>query len=291
MCSPSSEASLFAATIGGLGLTGVITWVEVQLRRIPGPWLAQESIRFDTLDEFFDLSAESSATHEYTVAWIDCLATGRSLGRGHFLRADHVSALSLSQPAPRRMPLSFPVEPPFSLVNQLTLKPFNTLYYNRQLTRRKASIVHYEPYFYPLDGIANWNRMYGPNGFVQHQCVLPPEFARDALVTLLREIARSGQGSFLAVLKEFGTTSSLGMLSFARPGTTLALDFPNSGPAVFELLERLDHVVRDAGGAIYPAKDARMSPLTFRHGFDRLDEFTNYIDPKFSSGLWRRVME
>ncbi|WP_028919456.1 FAD-binding oxidoreductase [Pseudoxanthomonas suwonensis] len=283
--------ALLAATIGGLGLTGCITWAELQLRRVAGPWLEGESIRFDSLDDFFSLSTESAGTHEYTVAWIDCLARGERLGRGHFLRSDHAPTAVDEQPRVRDKRRVMPLTPPFSLVNRLSLRAFNTLYYWRQPARRRRLIAHYKPYFYPLDGIEHWNRMYGRRGFMQHQCVLPPEHARDGVAALLQEIARSGHGSFLAVLKEFGPALSTGMLSFPRPGTTLALDFPNTGPEVLRLLDRLDAVVMEAGGAIYPAKDARMSPQVFRRGYPRLDEFSRHIDPAFSSGLWRRLME
>jgi FAD/FMN-containing dehydrogenase len=288
---PGHPSGLFEATVGGLGLTGVITWAELQLRRVPGPWLETESIRFDTLDAFFALSGESSTRFEYTVAWIDCLAQGKKLGRGHFLRGNHApgnQSMATPSSAPR---CSIPLVPPFSLVNRLTLHPFNTLYYWRQLRRRRRHVAHYQNYFYPLDGIHHWNRMYGPRGFLQHQCVLPPAVARDAVSELLGEIARSKRGSFLAVLKEFGAQPSLGLLSFPRPGTTLALDFPNDGDDVFKLLDRLDQVVVDAGGAVYPAKDARMSARTFRKGFPRWQEFAAYVDPRFSSGFWRRVTE
>lgn len=287
-CSLDENHEWFAATLGGLGLTGLVTWVELQLRRIPGPAMEVESLRFGTLDEFFALSRESAATHEYTVAWIDCLARGASLGRGHFLRADHSAAPA---PSPPRRVLAMPLLPPLSLVNRLTLRPFNSLYFHRQRRARQRATLHYAPYFYPLDGIAHWNRMYGPRGFLQHQCVIPPAAARDAVAQMLEEIARSGSGSFLAVLKEFGPRPSSGLLSFARPGTTLALDFPNQGAATFELLQRLDAIVAAAGGAIYAAKDARMSAATFRAGYPRLDQFRRFVDPRFSSGLWRRVME
>lgn len=280
---------LFGATVGGLGLTGVIPWAELQLQRVAGPWMQVESLRFDRLDDFFALSAESADSHEYTVAWVDCLAKGDALGRGHFLRANHAApGASGKRPGDG---LAMPVTPPVSLVNGLTLRPFNTLYYHRQRARLRGSIQHYAPYFYPLDGIRDWNRMYGPNGFLQHQCVLPPAQARDAVRALLAEIARSGQGSFLAVLKEFGNRPAPGLMSFARPGTTLALDFPRSGPDAFALLDRLDAIVADAGGALYPAKDARMSPATFRRGQPNLESFLPYIDPAFSSSFWRRVME
>ncbi len=287
---PGDASGLFEATVGGLGLTGVITWAEIRLRRVPGPWMEAESIRFGHLDEFFALSAESAASHEYTVAWVDCLAQGRSLGRGHFLRADHAPG-EAGAATPRSSRLSMPVVPPISLVNGFSLKPFNWLYYHRQLTRTKRGSSHYVPYFYPLDGIAHWNRMYGPRGFLQHQCVLPPAAARDGIADMLKAIARSGTGSFLAVLKEFGDRSSLGMLSFPRPGTTLALDFPNAGEETFRLLDRLDAIVAEAGGAVYPAKDARMSGALFRDAFPQWRAFSQYIDPRFSSGLWRRVME
>lgn len=281
---------LFSATIGGLGLTGVILSAELQLRRVPGPWLETESIRFDTLDDFFSLSQESADQFEYTVAWIDCLASGKHLGRGHFLRGDHVSG-DANAPTPATVARqSMPLVPPFSLVNALTLRPFNTLYYWRQFARRKRALTHYQSYFYPLDGISHWNRIYGPKGFLQHQCVLPSATAREAVKDLLREISRSGNGSFLAVLKEFGNKPSPGMLSFPRAGTTLALDFRNNGESVLELFDRLDAIVAGAGGAIYPAKDAHMSGQLFRAGYPRWQEFSRYIDPNFSSAFWRRVM-
>ncbi|MFY2763397.1 FAD-binding oxidoreductase [Arenimonas sp. MALMAid1274] len=279
----------FAATVGGLGLTGAITWAELQLQRVSGPWMQVQSLKFDGLDEFFALSTESAESHEYTVAWVDCLAKGAALGRGHFLRANH-AAPGASGQAPGAG-LAMPLTPPLSLVNRLTLRPFNTLYYHRQRARRREGVQHYAPYFYPLDGIHDWNRMYGPAGFLQHQCVLPPAQAREAVRALLGEIARSGQGSFLAVLKEFGDRPAPGLMSFARPGTTLALDFPNTGAPVFALLDRLDAIVAEAGGALYPAKDARMSPAMFRAGQPGLPAFLPHIDPAFSSSFWRRVME
>mgnify|MGYP005748664549 CR=1 FL=1 len=279
---------LFAATVGGLGLTGLVVEAELQLLRVPGPWMDVESVRFGHLDDFFALSAESAEGFAYTVAWVDCLARGRSLGRGHFLRANH-AAPGLTGRLPGKG-LAMPFTPPVPLVNRLSLRPFNTLYYHRQRAPRRRQVQHYQPYFYPLDGIANWNRMYGPRGFLQHQCVLPPATARDAVAALLARIAASGMGSFLAVLKEFGDRPAPGLLSFPRPGTTLALDFPRS-PAALALLDQLDAIVADAGGALYPAKDARMSPAMFQRGMPRLQEFVPHLDPAFSSSFWRRVME
>lgn len=291
-CVPDGTVDgLFAATIGGLGLTGVITHASLQLRRVPGPCMEVENIRFDSLDAFFALSRESARSHEYAVAWIDCLAGGRSQGRGHFTRADHASALGADAgPAVQRQ-RTVPLTPPASLVNRLTLRPFNQLYYWRQPGRRRRSTSHLLPFFYPLDGIRHWNRMYGPRGFLQYQCVIPPSEALAGIAALLEEIARSGHGSFLAVLKEFGHRSSPGMLSFPRPGTTLALDFPNAGDPVFRLLDRLDRVVDEAGGAVYPAKDARLSAASFKRAYPRLDAFQAHIDPRLTSGFWRRVTE
>lgn len=290
-CSAGDGSGFFEATLGGLGLTGVILEAGIRLSRIPGPWLETESIRFDDLDDFFALSSTSESTHEYTVAWIDCLARGRSLGRGHFIRADH-AACAEDERSPIRNPRwSVPFVPPISVVNRLSLRPFNWLYYHRLRKGQHRRAVHYLPYFYPLDGIRDWNRIYGPRGFLQHQSVIPPIHARDALQEMLREIGRSGLGSFLAVLKEFGTRPSLGMLSFPRLGTTLALDFPNVGQPVFGLLDRLDAIVDAAGGAVYPAKDARMTGASFRRGFPAWQAFAQFVDPQFSSGFWRRVME
>lgn len=287
--SPGHASGLFEATVGGLGLTGVVTWAELQLRRVPGAWLEAETIPFGGLDDFFALSHESASRHEYTVAWVDCLARGRSLGRGHFLRADHAPGTP-DLPPPRSGGLRVPFTPPFSLVNRISLRAFNWAYYRRVRSRMRA-FAHYTSYFYPLDGIRDWNRMYGRRGFFQYQCVLPPAAARDGIAELLREIARDGTGSFLAVLKEFGDRPSLGMLSFARPGTTLALDFPNTGASILRLFERLDRIVEAAGGALYPAKDARMPGRLFKQAYPAWSRYAELVDPRFSSGFWRRVME
>ncbi|ALA81092.1 FAD-binding oxidoreductase [Stenotrophomonas maltophilia] len=291
LCRPGDADGWFGATVGGLGLTGLVTRAELQLRRVPGSSLEVENIRFCNLADFFALSRESCESHEYSVAWIDCLARGRSLGRGHFTRANHAAQPLDERPAAPRRQWAMPLTPPVSLVNRLTLRPFNVLYYWRQLPLRRRHASHLLPFFYPLDGIDQWNRMYGPAGFLQYQCVLPPQAAADGIPALLQEIARSGQGSFLAVLKQFGTRPSPGMLSFPRPGTTLALDFPNTGESLLALLRRLDQIVDAAGGAQYPAKDARMTATSFQQSYPRWQDFSRFIDPRFSSGFWRRVTE
>ncbi len=285
LCSRDENAALFGATIAGLGLTGLITWAEFALKRIAGPWMATQTLAFYGLDEFFALSTQSEREHEYTVAWIDCAASGKTFGRGLFMRANH-SADSHRLPRSRR--LAVPFTPPVPLINGVTLRAFNALYFHG--TRRGDATTPYQPYFYPLDAIGDWNRIYGPHGFLQYQCVVPPQ-APEAMTELLTTIAASGSGSFLSVLKVFTERPAAGILSFPRAGTTLALDFPNRGAATFALLERLDDIVAAAGGAVYPAKDARLRGERFRRYFPRWQELQAHVDPRFSSGFWRRVME
>ncbi|HEY8586941.1 MAG TPA: FAD-binding oxidoreductase [Rhodanobacter sp.] len=291
VCGPNADHEWFAATIGGLGLTGMITRARIQLRRIAGPWMSTEVHRFGNLAGFFRLSEQSDRDYEYTVAWIDCLATGQKLGRGLFTRANHAPAHPDRRPIAPAGRLRIPFTPPVSLINRLTLRGFNTLYYHRQRSPVVHKTTHYLPQFYPLDGIGDWNRIYGPRGFMQYQCVVPPTEAERHIAQLLKLIAASGSGSFLAVLKQFGNLVSPGMLSFPRPGTTLALDFPNQGARTLALLNRLDDVVAAAGGAVYPAKDARMSGAHFRQYFPAWESFRPFVDPHFSSSFWRRVME
>jgi FAD/FMN-containing dehydrogenase len=288
LCDRMQNSELFHASIGGLGLTGLIVWAEFSLQRIAGPWLASETLRFENLAEFFALSSASEQDYEYSVAWIDCCAPEAQLGRGLFMRANHAPAGNAKRPLRQRQ-LRMPFTPPLSLVNRATLRLFNTLYYHRPITARGLS--HYEPFFFPLDSIAEWNRMYGPRGFLQYQCLVPPQNSAEVVAELLRIIARSGTGSFLAVLKTFGEREAAGLMSFARAGTTLALDFANTGAATFALLDRLDAVVATASGSVYPAKDARMSGSHFRQYFPQWEKLQTHIDPKFSSSFWRRVTE
>jgi len=289
LCSPSENPEWYRATIGGLGLTGVILWAEIVLKRISNPYIDSETIKCANLEEFFEASADSDKDYEYTVAWLDCTARGRGLGRALFSRGNHAPASrrkTLTAPGRR---LTFPFEPPVSLVNGLTLRAFNKLYYHRQQKRRQQAIVHYVPFFYPLDGVLEWNRLYGPNGFFQYQCVVPKSGGQDAARELLECISNSGEGSFLAVMKMFGDIKSPGILSFPCAGVTLAVDFPNRGQRTLALMERLDAVVREAGGRVYPAKDARMSAESFQRYYPQWRELLPFIDPDFSSSFWRRV--
>ena len=289
VCSPTEHTELFNATIGGLGLTGMICWVELQLRRVAGELLQEESIKFANLDEFFRISDASDRDFEYTVAWIDCLAAGASLGRGLFARANHTDdGQPPAKPRAYKPRIAIPFAPPFSLVNKASLKAFNALYYSRQRKRHVSRRTHCRQFFYPLDAIGRWNLMYGPRGMLQYQCVLPGSDGREAIRTMLRAISRSGQGSFLAVLKIFGDKVSPGVLSFPRSGVTLALDFPNR-PEVLRLLDRLDAITLEVNGAVYPAKDARMNAETFQACFPGWEAFAEYVDPAFSSSFWRRV--
>ncbi|MBL4868639.1 MAG: FAD-binding oxidoreductase [Pseudomonadales bacterium] len=288
LCSPTENQDYFAATIGGLGLTGMITWAEIRLKPINNPFINCESIKYNSLAEFMSLSEESATHYEYTVAWVDCLATGDKLGKGHFIRGNHAdSGVTEKQPSPPKSHLSVPFSFPNGILNGLTVNMFNTLYYNRQFSKIKASVSHYDPFFYPLDSILDWNRIYGSRGFFQYQCVVPKD--DHAMREIMQSIAKAKVGSFLTVLKEFGDIKSPGMLSFPRSGMTFALDFPNQGARTLALLERLDDIVKDAKGAVYPAKDARMSAESFQQYYPNWEEFSHYIDPKFSSSFWRRV--
>jgi FAD/FMN-containing dehydrogenase len=291
LCSPTENADLYRATIGGLGLTGLILWAEIQLRPISGPYIDMESIRYDSLDEFFEISAESNEICEFTMAWIDCMATGRHLGRGLYTRGNHAWQPHIpgKDPLPKDR-ITIPLNLPTPLVpTGLRIRLFNELYYRRQLTKYVRRTVPFDGFFYPLDSISEWNRMYGAPGFLQHQCVIPPAASRDGLRLMLQAISTAGEGSFLGVLKTFGAVESPGMMSFPRAGSTLALDFPMRGASTLRLLSRLDDIVLDHGGAIYPAKDARMSAACFDASFPQWREFSEYVDERFSSSFWRRV--
>lgn len=285
-CGPDERATWFAATVGGLGLTGVITEVEIQLRRVAGPWLDTETIAYASLHDFFQLADASEADWEHTVSWIDC--TSGSVVRGLFMRGNFID-IGERLARPRRK-LIMSVVPPVSLVNRLSVRLFNLAYYHLKKARAARAIVHYEPFFYPLDNLLEWNRMYGPRGFFQYQCLVPREVGEEAVQAMLQEIARSGEGSFLAVLKTFGNRQPIGMLSFPQPGVTLALDFPNHGERTHKLFERLDALVREAKGRIYLAKDARSPKQLFEAGYPRLAEFIKYRDPGISSALSRRLL-
>jgi len=288
ICAPDLNADLFAATIGGFGLTGLVTQVVLQLMPIPSAQMLQEVVHFDSLDRFFEIAAESDATHGYTVAWVDSLAGGARLGRGVFFRANHAPA-SFDPPPRAGRSLPFPLTPPIPLINRATLSAFNWLYRNAQAGSPEPRRIPYRPFFYPLDRIRDWNRAYGPKGLRQFQCVVPMATARDAVAEMLRRTLTAGEASFLTVLKIFGTRPSPGMMSFPMPGATLTLDFPNRGERTARLLAELDQIALAAGGRINPYKDARMPAATFEASFPHWRDFARHVDPGFSSDFWRRV--
>ncbi|MGL5743343.1 MAG: FAD-binding oxidoreductase [Legionella sp.] len=285
-CGPELLPDWFAATVGGLGLTGLITEAELQLLRVTGPWLDTETIPFLNLSEFFQLADSSENEWEYTVAWIDCLSKKDT--RGMFMRANPSKEIRIQKP--KKSAINFSLQPPFSLINSYSLKLFNEVYFNVKKRRAGKQLMHYQAFFYPLDHIRNWNRIYGRKGFYQHQSVIPKNQGQESVQAMLHEIAQSETGSFLAVLKTFGSYVPCGMLSFPMHGVTFALDFPNQGIKTRQLFNRLNKIVGEAGGRIYPAKDACMPQALFAAGYPRLAEFQSFRDPGMSSSLSRRLM-
>jgi FAD/FMN-containing dehydrogenase len=276
-CSSSKNENYFRATIGGIGLTGIILSVALKLVRVPGPWISTETIPFANSDEFFAISDEIDSK------W----SNSRAGGKGLLMVGNRVEHQKTSK---QKNAINFPFTPPLSLINGASVKLLNIGYYALNRLTAGSKVVHYEKFFYPLDGIDNWNRAYGPRGFYQYQSVIPPKFAQEATKEMLRAIRESGEGSFLAVLKKFGSKKSLGMLSFPMKGTTLALDFPDRGESTRRLFERLDAIVLEAQGRLYLAKDARMSREMFEATYSNLDEFKKLRDPQMSSSMSRRLL-
>jgi FAD/FMN-containing dehydrogenase len=285
-CSPQLNSEYFWATVGGLGLTGLISKVDLQLRRINSIHLDTESIPYGNLDEFIELSNGSENGWEYTVSWIDCLS--KKNARGIFMRANHSQQQYPSPQQKNKRSISF--TPPISVINKFTLPILNNAYFHINQIKKGKRVTPYQQFFYPLDNINHWNKMYGPKGFYQYQCVVPKKISKDATQLMLNAIHQAGLGSFLAVLKTFGNRPAMGMLSFPSPGITLAIDFPNNGGRTRELFQKLDTIVSEAGGRIYPAKDACMPKSLFESGYPRLPEFLAYRDPGISSALSRRLM-
>ncbi len=282
------SGGFFAATIGGLGLTGLIEWAELKLQPIKCSQLDVDIIPYGNLSEFWDIAEASNATHEHTVAWIDCTTRGKSAGRGIFSRGNW-SAEGGLVPHDDDGRLRVPLDAPSGLLNRLTVGAFNRFYHAAQARKAGSLRQHYSEFFHPLDGIANWNRLYGRRGFWQYQCVIPKHSMKEAVAALLKAIIASGQASFLAVLKTFGDAPSPGLLSFPMEGATLALDFCNRGAKTLTLFEKLDAIVREAKGRLYAAKDGRIPKDIWAAGYPELERFLAYADPNFSSDFWRRV--
>ena len=285
--SPDEDPDLYAATVGGMGLTGIVTQAELRLAPIPSAWLESETLPFSGIDEFLALARDSEAEHEFTVAWLEGTFSAAAPFRGLFHRANWSREGGL---VPHREPgLGMPVDAPSAAVNPLTLSMLNRVYRGAQSMKGARSRQHYAPFFYPLDSIRDWNRFYGRRGFYQYQFVAPFEGAAETLAEAWGLIARSRQGSFLTVLKTFGDRPSPGLMSFAQPGVTLALDFANGGEATLRLMDGLDAIVRSAGGRLYPAKDSRMSGAMLRAGYPAWGRFLELADPAMRSDFLDRM--
>ena len=292
-CSKFEREELFLATCAGYGLTGVILRAAVRLLKIETAYMRERTIKTKNLDEALEAFDEESGW-TYSVGWIDCLAGGKSLGRSVLMLGEHATKSDVGEAAdPLRLKpnreLAVPFEFPGFFLNAFTVRAFNGAYYGKASS--KESVVRYEPFFYPLDGVHNWSRVYGKRGFAQYQLVLPKVSGREGLKKILNVTASKGLGSFLAVLKLFGKEDGP-YLSFAREGYTLALDFPMT-TSLFQELDELDAIVKDYGGRLYPTKDSRMKKEMFRAGYPQTDKFMEVrsaVDPdrRFESLQSRR---
>jgi len=267
-CSPALHADLFNATCGGMGLTGIVLEATLQLQRVPGSAILQQTVRTANLEDVFT-RFEEHADATYSVAWLDCLARGDALGRSLLFLGEHAEDGRFL--APRPGALTVPCNAPAFLLNRYSIGAFNTLYYQRRIAPLARQRIEADSYFFPLDGISHWNRLYGANGFLQYQCVMPQDAALRGITRLLTATSDAGKGSFLSVLKKFGAANAH-WLSFPMQGYTLAMDFKVER-SLLPFLEELDRIVLDHGGRLYLAKDARMSADTFRRSYPRWEEF------------------
>ncbi len=294
-CSRDRNPDLFWATLGGMGLTGIVTTLRMKLTRVSSAYVSVDFDRAPDLDRTLELLHESDEDYRYSVAWVDALAGGGSLGRSVLMRGnpapgDDRHGLDVKQKKERSVPRAFPS----ALLNRGSVKAFNALYYRRHPRRARGVVQHYEPFFFPLDAARDWNRLYGKRGFTQYQCVLPYEGGRDALKRILEFVRRETAGSFLTVLKRFGPGEPDAMLSFPMPGYSLAMDIPWRGRALEGALDRVDAIVMELGGRVYLTKDARLPAESLRAMYDRLDDWLavkRRVDPegRFVSDLGRRL--
>jgi decaprenylphospho-beta-D-ribofuranose 2-oxidase len=292
---PDLDPELFWATMGGMGLTGVVSTVRLKLLRIETDQVLVDTMRFPNLDEVMSTMTSSDEGYRYSVAWVDCMARGPHLGRAVLTRGDHaragdVQSPSLQAPTPARLPVPF--NAPSGLLNPLTIKAFNEAWFRSSPKRQLGKPESISSFFHPLDGVRDWNRLYGRRGFVQYQFCVPEE-SSDTVRRAIEHLSSSGLASFLAVLKRFGPGDP-GPLSFPMSGWTLALDLPVGPPSLPALLDELDEMVATAGGRVYLAKDARLSPETMRAMYPALDDFLRVkdrVDPehRMTSDLARRL--
>jgi len=296
-CARDENPDLFAWTLGGMGLTGVILRATIRLRPVTTGWIRQQTIPAPNLDAAL-AAFERGLGATYSVAWIDALASGPDLGRSLVMLGEHAAVADLPAPnrrapfaTPEPLALTLPVDLPGFVLNPTSVRAFNAAYWWAGWRRAGWSLVPWRPYFYPLDAISGWNRMYGPRGFLQFQCLLPLATAPEGLRAILGAIAAAGTGSFLAVLKRMGPQAA--GASFPGPGYTLALDFPFDFDSL-RLLERLDALVADHGGRFYLAKDARMPADLMARTDPRLPELAAWrraqgLDRTFVSDLSQRL--
>ena len=286
-CSPTTNASMFNATIAGMGLTGIITEAEIQLKNAPSHYVEERRTEFSSINEFISLIEEHQSASDYSVAWIDSLAKGPNLGRGILIEGDHVPCEQV--PIYGKPKFSVPFTPPIPLVSGLPLRAFNFAYRKANSRQSRPAIASPNSFFFPLDSLGGWNRLYGPKGLFQHQCVIPLDASNDTIPALIKASQDAGHGSFLTVLKRFGSLRSPGLLSFPREGYTLTLDFPNRGAKTSQLLSLLDAMTIDSGGRTNPYKDARMSAKTFQAGFPDWEKLEALRDPALNSNFWKRT--
>jgi FAD/FMN-containing dehydrogenase len=265
--SPQHHADLFHATCGGMGLTGIIISATIQLLPIKSSLISQKTIKADCVEAACE-AFESNSNATYSVAWIDCLSKGKSLGRSVIMLGEHSEQGGLE--IDTRQKVSVPFSTPSVLLNRLTMKAFNTAYWHKS-KHNLSQTVGLMPYFYPLDAVGEWNRLYGKKGFLQFQCVVPRLDGIANMRRLLTEISNSGEGSFLAVLKQFGVANE-NLLSFPTEGYTLALDFKASETAI-KTVKRLEDMVVDMGGRLYLTKDAVMQESTFKATYPNWEKF------------------
>lgn len=284
-CSRTENSDLFAATVGGLGLTGVITEVTFNLLPVRGRSMVARSIRAGSIREALSMMKQADDTWDYTVAWADLL---RKSPRCLVLLGNHQAEPSRGL-APWRPSISFPFDAPNFLLMPPLVKAFNWMWYRKQITHKKKFRSDLEPFFYPLDMLGNWNRLYGGRGLLQYQAAVPDD-SGEVVQKIVSELRAGGASPYLAVVKRFGSKQSPGLLSFPIAGSTISIDFPNSGNNLFRALDRADNVVADAGGRIYAAKDARVDGEMFRSMYPAFDEFMSHVDPAVSSSFLRRIV-
>jgi len=287
ICSEYENHEMFHATIGGLGLTGIIAWAEISLITISSCMIQSRTEQFHGFEEYLAISERQETECDYSVSWFDCFSGDSQRLRGLYTSGNFTE--SDNEEAPDTT-ISIPIHAPEILLNRSTIAVFNEFYFRKQLKKVQQSIMHYTPFFYPLDAISDWNKLYGKRGFLQYQCVIPFEHARDVISEMLGLMKKKRMGSFLVVLKSFGEIQSKGILSFPMPGLTLAMDFPMRGMETLTLLNQFDDILSMAGGRVYPAKDARMSSEYFRKWYPGYELMQRIKDPKIESTFWNRMM-